>query len=95
MKTRRRHRGPSLDSFLKDEGVYDELHELVAKEALVWQLQREMKKRRMTKSKLAVVMRSSRAQIDRILDPASGNVTLATLQKAANAVGKTLKVELV
>lgn len=93
--TKHKHRGPSLNSFLVKEGVYDELKDIVSKEALVWQLEKAMKKKKLTKVKMAEAMKTSRAQLDRILDPRSGNVTLTTLQKAANAVGKNLKVELV
>ena len=89
------HRGPTLDSFLKEEGIYDELHAIVTKERLAWQISQQMKKKRLTKVKMAAVMKTSRAQLDRVLDPKSGNVTLSTLQKAANAVGMTLRVELV
>jgi DNA-binding Xre family transcriptional regulator len=90
-----KHRGPTLDSFLKDEGIYDEVKEIVSKEALIWQLQQAMKKKKLTKVQMAASMKTSRAQLDRLLDPKSGNVTLSTLQKAANAVGKSLRVELV
>jgi antitoxin HicB len=54
-----------------------------------------MKKKKLSKVKMAQAMNTSRAQLDRLLDPKSGNVTLATMQKAANAVGKSLRVELV
>jgi transcriptional regulator with XRE-family HTH domain len=62
---------------------------------LAWQLQQEMKKKKFTKQRMAAAMKTSRAQLDRVLDPKSGNVTIETLQKAANAVGKSLRVELV
>ena len=84
-----------LDDLLKEEGIYDELYAIVTKERLAWQLTEQMKKKKLSKIKMAAAMKTSRAQLDRVLDPKSGNVTLATLQKAANAVGKTLRVELV
>lgn len=90
-----KHRGPTLDSFLQEEGIYDELKDIVSKEALVGQLEQAMKKKKLTKVKMAEAMKTSRAQLDRILDPKSGNVTLSTLQKAAKVVGKSLRVELV
>ena len=85
----------TLNELLIEDGVFDELNAIVAKERLVWLLEKEMKKKRLTKMKMAEVMKTSRAQLDRVLDPKSGNVTLSTLQKAANAVGKSLRVELV
>ena len=84
-----------LDDLLKEEGIYDELYAIVTKERLAWQLAEQMKKKKLSKIKMAAAMKTSRAQLDRVLDPKSGNVTLATLQKAANAVGKTLRVDLV
>jgi antitoxin HicB len=93
--TRNKHRGPTLDSFLIAEGIHEELKATVAKEAISWQLQQAMKKKRITKKKLAEMMDTSRTQIDRILDPKAGNVTLETLQRAAKIVGRELRVELV
>ena len=89
------HRGPTLESFLREEGIFEELHAIVTKERLAWQIAQQMKKKKISKLKMAATMKTSRAQLDRVLDPKSGNVTLATLQKAANAVGMTLRVELV
>jgi len=90
-----KHRGPSLNDFLKEEGTFDELKDIVSKEAVVFQLQQAMKKKKISKVKMAEAMQTSRAQLDRILDPKSGNVTIETLQKAAAVVGKRLRVELV
>ena len=89
------YRGSTLESLLREDGIYEELHAIVTKERLAWQIAQQMKKKKMTKLKMAAAMKTSRAQLDRVLDPKSGNVTLATLQKAANAVGMTLRVELV
>ena len=90
-----KHRGPTLDSFLIEEGLYEELKAIVAKEAIAWQLQEAMKKQHISKKRLAEMMDTSRTQINRILDPKAGNVTLETLQRAAKIVGRELKVELV
>ena len=84
----------TLNELLIEDGIYEELHAIVTKERLSWQIAQQMKKKKMTKLKMAAVMKTSRAQLDRVLDPKSGNVTLATLQKAANAVGMTLMVRL-
>ena len=85
----------TLDSILEEEGILKEVRAIVTKERLAWQIAQAMKMKRLTKVKLAAAMKTSRAQLDRVLDPKSGNVTLATLQKAANAVGMTLRAELV
>ena len=85
----------TLNDLLLEEGTFGELNAIVTKERLVWLLEKEMKKKKLSKIKMAQAMKTSRAQLDRLLDPKSGNVTLATMQKAANAVGKSLRVELV
>jgi antitoxin HicB len=95
MKYKSKHVGGSFESWLEEEGILDEATNAAVKSVLAWQLTREMKRLKLTKQKMAAAMKTSRAQLDRVLDPASGNVTIDTLQKAANAVGKTLKVELV
>ncbi len=89
------NRGPTLDSILEEESIKSELSAIVAKERIAFQLQQAMKKKRITKVKLAALMDTSRTQIDRILDPKSGNITLETLQRAARIVGRELRVELV
>ena len=90
-----KHRGPTLESFLVEEGLHDELKAIVVKEAIAWQLQQAMAKHHISKKKLAEMMDTSRTQINRILDPKAGNVTLETLQRAAKIVGRELRVELV
>jgi antitoxin HicB len=94
MTTRRKHRGPTLDSVLKAEGVYDELKSIVVKEAITWQLEQAMAKKHMSKKRLSELMDTSRTQVDRLLDPKAGNVTLETLQRAAHVVGCELNVGL-
>jgi DNA-binding Xre family transcriptional regulator len=89
------HRGPTLEAFLEDEGLLKELKAIVAKEAIAWQLKQELKARKITKKRLAELMETSRTQVDRILDPKAGNVTIETLQRAAEIVGRELRVELV
>lgn len=90
-----KHRGPTLNAFLQEEGLTEELSAIVAKERIAFQLQQAMKKKRITKVKLAELMDTSRTQIDRILDPTSGNITIETLQRVARIVGRELRVELV
>jgi antitoxin HicB len=88
-------RRTTLNELLEEDGTFDELQAIVTKERIVWLLEKEMKKKKLSKVKMAEAMNTSRAQLDRLLDPKSGNVTLATMQKAANAVGKSLRVDLV
>ena len=90
-----KHEGPSLNAFLEEEGIADELNDVVEAEAIAWQLERAMKKQKISKKKLAELMHTSRSQIDRILDPTSNNVTIATLKRVAKIVGRELRVELV
>ncbi len=95
MKFNPKHIGSSLDDVLEELGILEETTNFAIKSVLAWQIAQEMKKKRLSKIKMAEAMKTSRAQLDRLLDPKSGNVTLATMQKAANAVGKSLRVELV
>src|SRR5260221_9613472 len=87
--------GSSLDDFLKEEGIYREVVAQAEKEILAWKLQSAMKEKKMTVSALAKRMRTSRAAINRILDPANPSITLGTLEKAAFALGKRWRFDLV
>lgn len=89
------HRGSTLDSFLADEGVLEEFQARAIKEVVAWQLAEAMKERKLSKSRLAREMHTSRTQVDRVLDPDAGNVTIETLQRAAAIVGRRLHLELV
>ncbi len=95
MKIEAKNRGTHLDELLREDGILEEVTAKAVKSVLAWRISQEMKKKKLTKVKMAETMKTSRAQLDRLLDPKSGNVTLATMQKAANAVGKSLRVELV
>jgi DNA-binding phage protein len=92
---RNRHRGSTLDEFLTQEGVLEEFQARAIKEVVAWQLAEAMRERKLSKNQLATQMRTSRTQIDRVLDPEAGNVTIETLQRAAALVGRRLKIELV
>jgi antitoxin HicB len=89
------HRGSTLDAFLESEGVLGEFQARAIKEVIAWQLAEAMKERKLTKTRLAEMMQTSRTQINRMLDPNDGNVTIATLQRAAALVGRRVQVELV
>jgi len=86
--------GSSLDDFLKAEGILEELQVQAVKEVVAWQLEEAMKKKRLSKASLAKMLRTSRTQVNRLLDPAS-DVTLSSLQRAAALIGRQLRLELV
>ena len=90
-----KHRGSTLDSFLEAEGVLAEFQAKAIKEIIAWQLADAMKERGLTKTRLAALMQTSRTQIDRVLDPKDGNVTIETLQRAAAIVGRRVQLELI
>jgi antitoxin HicB len=89
-----RHIGSSLDDFLKDENIYEETQIHAIKEVIAWQLIEAMEQRSMSKTRMAALLKTSRSQIDRLLDPAA-DVTLSTLQRAAALVGRKVQIELV
>lgn len=89
------HIGSSLDDFLKEDGIYDEVSSLVIKEKIAFQLKKRMAAKKLSINSMARAMGTSRTQIHRLLDPKNGNVTLATLQKAAKVVGRSVRLELV
>ena len=86
--------GSTLDSFLKEEGVLEEFRAAAVKEVIASQIQEAMKKKKLSKNKMAALMDTSRAQLDRLLDPKQGNVTLETLHRAAQVLGRELRIEL-
>jgi DNA-binding Xre family transcriptional regulator len=87
--------GSSFDDFLKEEGAYEEVTARAIKRVLVRQLDQLMKREDISKTELATRMKTSRAQLDRLLDPENESVTLGTLTRAAQAVGRHLRMELV
>lgn len=90
-----KHAGSSLDDLLGEEGVLEEFQAIAIKEVIAWQLQQAMIEMKLSKRKLAILMKTSRTQVDRVLDPTDGNVTIATLQRAANVIGRKVSVGLV
>ena len=93
-KKRNRRIGSKLDDFLEDEGVLGELQVQAIKEVVAWQLEKAMKQKCVSKTGLAKMLRTSRTQVNRLLDPAS-DVTLSSLQRAAKLVGREVRLELV
>jgi antitoxin HicB len=95
MKRQNKHVGSSLEDFLTEEGVLEETRAMAIKETVAWQVQQAMEKEKITKVEMAKRMKTSRAALDRLLDPGNGAVTLQTLSRAANAIGRGLRIELV
>ena len=87
--------GSSFDSWLRQEGIYEEVATAAIKRVLARQLEAAMKQRKLSKAEMARRMQTSRAALDRLLDPENGAVTLGTLTKAALAVGREIRLELV
>jgi DNA-binding Xre family transcriptional regulator len=87
--------GSSFDDFLKSEGIYEEVTARAIKRVIARQLDALMDEEGLTKTELAKRMKTSRAQLDRLLDPDNESVTLGTLTRAAQAVGRQLRMELI
>ncbi len=94
-KAKSLHIGDSFDSFLKEEGIYESVRTNAIKRVLAMQLEEAMKQRKLTKVEMARRMKTSRVQLDRLLDPDNDSVTLATLRRAAAIVGREVRLELV
>ena len=89
------HSGSSFDDFLREEGTLEEAEAVAIKRVIAWQLQQEMQRKRISKKAMADRLRTSRSQLDRLLDPKYPGVTLSTLSRAAMALGKRLKVQVI
>ena len=86
--------GSSIDDFLKEEGIFEEAQVQAVKEVVAWQLAEAMKEQKISKNKMAALLRTSRTQVDRLLD-AKNDITLSSLQRAAAIVGRRVMIELV
>ena len=89
------HIGSSFESWLDEAGIREDVTAAAIKAVIACQLASEMKKRGITKPKMAELMKTSRAQIDRLLDPENGSATIESLQRAARIVGRELRLQLV
>jgi len=94
-KTKNPHDGSSLDDFLREEGILDEVEAAALKRAVALKVADLMKKQKLRKTVMAGRMHTSRAALDRLLDPANTSVTLATLNRAAKALGRKVRIDLV
>lgn len=83
-----------MDDFLKEEGIFEEAQALAVKEVVAWQLAEAMKKQKISKARMAKLLKTSRSQVDRLLDPRN-DITLSSLQRAAAMVGRRVTIELV
>jgi antitoxin HicB len=89
------HIGSSFESWLDEEGIREEVTAAAIKAVIARQLANEMKKKKITKQRMAELMKTSRAQVDRLLDPDNGSATIESLQRAARIVGRELRMRLV
>ncbi len=89
-----KHIGSNFDDFLEDEGVLAEAEAIAVKRVLAYQLQELMKAQKLNKTQLAKRMNTSRSALERLLDPDNPSVTLLTLERAARALGKNIKIEI-
>jgi len=90
----RKHMGSSIDDFLKEEGIFEEAQAQAIKEVVAWQLAEAMRKKRISKNRMAVLLKTSRTQVDRLLN-AKDDITLSSLQRAAAMVGRRVSINLV
>jgi antitoxin HicB len=89
------HIGSAFDDFLKEEGIFEEVQAGALKKVMAHQLGEAMKAQKLTKVEMAKRMNTSRSALDRLLDPHNASVSLDTLTRAAAAVGRGIRLELV
>jgi predicted XRE-type DNA-binding protein len=89
----KKHMGSSVDDFLKGEGIFAEAQAQAIKQVVAWQLAQAMKKKKISKSRMAALLKTSRTQVERLLDP-KNDITLSSLQRAAALVGPRVTIEL-
>jgi DNA-binding Xre family transcriptional regulator len=95
MARKKNHVGSNFDDFLADDGMLAEATAVAIKRVITWQIDEAMKAAHITKKELAERMGTSRSQLDRLLDDGDAGLTLETLGKAAQALGRQVRVELV
>lgn len=91
----RQKKGETLDEFLSELGEYDEVHTLALKKSVALQFEKALKSKEVSKAAMAKRMRTSRTQVDRVLDPSNVATSIETLQRAAAALGKSIRIKLV
>ncbi|HTB93246.1 MAG TPA: hypothetical protein VK728_10475 [Candidatus Sulfotelmatobacter sp.] len=90
----KKHMGSSIDDFLKGEGIFEASQAQAIKEVVAWQLAKAMKKKKISKNRMATLLKTSRTQVDRLLS-SQDDITLSSLQRAAAIVGRRVMIELV
>lgn len=90
----RKHSGSSFDEFLEKEGIREEVESAAVKRVLAWQFEQEMARQQKTKGAMAAALKTSRSQLDRLLDPQNTAVSLETIARAAQVLGKRLVFEI-
>ena len=90
-----KHIGSDFNEFLQEDGIYEEVNDIAIKRVIAYQLEQEMKAQNITKSKMAELMKTSRAVVNRLLNPDNTSLTLHTLESATNALGKRLNISIV
>jgi DNA-binding Xre family transcriptional regulator len=88
-----RHIGSNFDDFLREDGLLADAEAVAIKRVVAFQIAAMMEKQRLSKSEMARRMKTSRTALDRLLDPKNASVTLQTLERAAQALGKRLRIE--
>jgi len=91
---KKRNVGSAFDDLLREENLLERAQATAIKRVIAYQIAEEMKQRKLSKTEMADKMKTSRAALERLLDPSNSSVTLSTLERAASALGKKLKVEL-
>ena len=89
----KKHMGSNLDDFLREEQLLNSVETAAVKRVIAFQIEREMKRRKLTKTAMAGRMKTSRAGLERLLDPDNRSVTLLTLERAPSVLGKELRIE--
>jgi predicted XRE-type DNA-binding protein len=87
--------GSSFDDFLEEEGIKEEVETGSIKKLIAYEMQEKIKSEHLTKTELAQQLETSRAAVNRLLDPYNDSITLLTLKKAASILGKKIKLELI
>ena len=90
----RKNLGSSIDDFLKEESIFEEAEAQAIKEVVAWQLAKAMKNKKISKNKMATLLKTSRTQVDRLLD-GRDDITLSSLQRAASVLGRRVSIKLV
>jgi predicted XRE-type DNA-binding protein len=84
-----------FDEFVVDDGIYEDINDIAIKRVIAYQLEQEMKAQNITKTKMAELMNTSRAVVNRLLNPDNSSLTLHTLESATQALGKRLNISII